>query len=104
MKELNAKEFRDLGYLQEVNRRVLHPLGLAMFVETDGDGNVVRIGGVSDHRDDPEGVYYGFEDGTVGHRKMVEQAQRVAAEWDERAPRRETLLGFMTQPVPGVDP
>lgn len=28
---MDGEEFRDLGYLQEVNRRVLHPLGLALY-------------------------------------------------------------------------
>lgn len=31
---IDGEEFRELGYLQEVNRRVLHPLGLALFVDT----------------------------------------------------------------------
>jgi hypothetical protein len=29
--DISGQEFRELGYLQEVNRRVLHPLGLALF-------------------------------------------------------------------------
>lgn len=29
---MDVEEFRELGYLQEVNRRVLHPLGLALSV------------------------------------------------------------------------
>ncbi len=37
MKKINIKEFREFGYLQEVNRRFLHPLGLALEVVIDDD-------------------------------------------------------------------
>jgi hypothetical protein len=104
VKELNAKQFRQLGYLQEVNRRVLHPLGLAMFVDVDEATGEERLGGIQDHRGDPEGVYYGFEEGSAGYRMLMANAARVAEEWAERAPRRETMLGFVTQPISGVDP
>lgn len=34
IKHIPVKDFRALGYLQEVNRRVLHPVGLALEVTT----------------------------------------------------------------------
>lgn len=37
IKRMGAREFRDLGLLQEVNRLFLHPRGLALEVETDDD-------------------------------------------------------------------
>ena len=33
--KLSLMEFRDLGYLQELNRQFLHPLGLSMEVTLD---------------------------------------------------------------------
>jgi hypothetical protein len=30
---IEGEEFRELGYLQEANRRFFHPLGLAMFID-----------------------------------------------------------------------
>ena len=33
--KLSVMEFRDLGYLQELNRQFLHPLGLSMEVMLD---------------------------------------------------------------------
>lgn len=35
---IDVKEFRELGLLQEVNRRVLHPLGLAIEAQWSEDG------------------------------------------------------------------
>ena len=35
MKYMNIKEFRDTGYLHELNRLFLHPLGLAMEISID---------------------------------------------------------------------
>lgn len=36
---MNVKDFREEGYLQEVNRRVLHPLGLAIEAQWSDDGS-----------------------------------------------------------------
>lgn len=58
VKRINIKEFREVGYLQELNRRFLHPLGLALEVVVDDDGSE-RLGGIWDYRDDPEGIVYG---------------------------------------------
>lgn len=54
-----VKEFRELGLLQELNRRFLHPMGLALEVIVEDDGSE-RFGGVWDYRDDPEGMIYGI--------------------------------------------
>lgn len=39
IKKIDIKEFRESGYLQELNRTFLHPLGLALEVEIDDKGN-----------------------------------------------------------------
>jgi hypothetical protein len=57
MKRIDIAEFRDIGYLQEANRRFFHPLGLALEVRVDEAGNET-ISGVEDCRDDPEGMVY----------------------------------------------
>lgn len=36
--KMNIKEFREKGYLQEVNRQFLHPLGLALEIEINDEG------------------------------------------------------------------
>lgn len=57
LKTMTVQEFRALGYLQEVNRQFLHPLGLALeIIVEDGEE---RFGEVWDYRDDPEGMIFG---------------------------------------------
>ena len=85
-------EFRERGYLQELNRRFLHPLGLAMEVVID-DGTE-RLGGVWDYRDDPEGMSYG--DITD---EMRINATAVESEWAEKERTRNDRLGYMVQPT-----
>lgn len=54
--ELSPAEISDMGFLLEVNRRVLHPAGAAMFVEEESG----RVGvWMLDYFDDPEGVFFG---------------------------------------------
>lgn len=91
VKRMDAGTFRHLGYLQEVNRRFLHPLGLALEVVLEEDGSV-RFGDVWDYRDDPEGIV--FED-----LDLAEHARRVEAEIRERRPARERAVGYWIQPA-----
>jgi len=56
-KTMTVKEFREQGYLQELNRRFLHPLGLALEVVLHDDGTET-FGEVWDSRDDPEGFMF----------------------------------------------
>lgn len=58
IKRIDIKEFREVGFLQEVNRAFLHPLGLALEVVINEDGSEA-LGGVWDYRDDPEGMCFG---------------------------------------------
>lgn len=45
-------ELRELGIIQEINRQLLHPIGMALAVTED------RIAGILDGRDDPEGMIF----------------------------------------------
>lgn len=56
-KKMSVKEFRELGYLQELNRQFLHPLGMALEVVLKDDGTE-QFGEVWDSRDDGEGYFY----------------------------------------------
>ena len=91
VKRMDIAEFREFGYLQELNRGFLHPLGLALEVVAEDDGTE-RLGGVWDYRDDPEGVRYEDLD-------LTEKAQRVAEEREHRRPAREAALGYWQQPA-----
>lgn len=56
-KYMSLKEFRTEGYLHELNRQFLHPLGLALEIKVDDEGNDT-FGGIWDCRDDPDGIMF----------------------------------------------
>lgn len=61
VKRIDIAEFRELGLVHELNRKFLHPLGLALEVIVEDDGSE-RLGGIWDCRDDPEGFLFGTLD------------------------------------------
>ena len=82
VKRIAIKKFRDRGYLQEANRLFFHPLGLALEVIIDELGGV-RLGGVWDDRDDPEGHVFDTFD--------PEKAKMVATEREAKREARANL-------------
>lgn len=95
MTTMNLRDFMTRGYLQEVNRQFLHPLGLVLMVTEvteDADGTV-SFGGILDFRADPEGMI--FNDGVIS----AEKANFVNSEELRRLPARKAALGFWVQPV-----
>jgi hypothetical protein len=73
---ITAAEFQHLGFLQEVNRLFLHPLGLALEVIVDDDGTM-RFGGVWDYREDPEGMLFAdLTDVDAETKALVVEAER----------------------------
>ena len=84
-------EFRKLGYLQELNRQFLHPLGLALEVIVDDETGEESLGGIWDYRDDREGIRYDSLDAKKA--AIVRQAQVL------RSAGRELALGYIVQPV-----
>lgn len=93
MKYMDAKEFLDSGLLFQVNKEVLHPLGLAMEVTVEDDGSA-RLSGIWDCRDDPEGMEYAsstFEHGATKYRKYM------ADQGDAAIDSRLKALGFVVQ-------
>lgn len=91
VKKMTPADFRDLGYLQEVNRRFLHPLGLALEVVMDDEGNE-RFGEVWDYRFDPEGIL--FAPGAIDE----EKAARIHHEGEAKYRVRHERYGWYTQP------
>lgn len=85
---IDIKEFREFGYLQEVNRRFFHPLGMALEVEVHDDGTET-LGGIWDYRSDPEGMNYGEID--------MDKAVRVYRAESERFEARRQGLGYWIQ-------
>lgn len=97
-KKMSVKEFRELGYLQELNRVFLHPLGLALetVVDMGEDGiETEHFGGVWDSRDDPEGIIY-------KHLSNIDavKAARIQQERVNKGPERYARFGWLVQPPP----
>ena len=88
VKHIDIKEFRELGFLQEVNRLFFHPHGLALEVTVEEDGSE-HLSGVWDYRDDPEGIAFG----SAGYGDSVERAATVAAERAKHAEHRRAWFG-----------
>ncbi len=98
MPKLSAGEFlSQTGLLFEINRKILHPFGLALELmeAEDDDGNVViLLGDIDDHRDDPEGITFGektFKEGMSKLTKFMEEFGK------ERLRTRKEALGYIIQ-------
>jgi hypothetical protein len=92
-KYIDLRQFVDFGFLQEVNRQFLHPLGLSLAVEKDAKGGA-RFVGILDSRDDPEGFIFGFFNDDD-----LAKAEQVAAVREEKAAARMANLGFIVEPI-----
>lgn len=97
---MSVEEFRVQGYLQEVNRRFLHPLGLALSIETD-TGGPEKFGEIWDYRDDPEGMLFG--DSMLEDPEAKEKACRINAEFAEKSKVRTEKYDRVVQLIPGVE-
>ena len=94
IKRIDIKEFREKGYLQELNRQFLHPLGMALEIVIDEEGNE-SLGGIWDYRDDEEGMLY-HED-IVKSKKFKDNIEFVGQQWQEKEQSRTKIHGFMVQ-------
>lgn len=75
MKYMSVEEFRKKGLLHEVNRNLLHPLGLALEVRQREDGTEF-LSGIQDNRHDPEGMCFSDSELDAGYIKSVKDMQR----------------------------
>jgi hypothetical protein len=99
VKYISIKEFREKGYLQELNRRFLHPLGLALAIDVKDDGEEV-LKGVWDYREDPEGIYYDLENSDEERKnRFYQKASYVEKELQKRKEKRKNKLGFEIEPI-----
>jgi len=91
-KRMSIREFREFGFLQEVNRLFFHPRGVGLEVYIDYEG-VERLGGIWDYRDLPDGMCYG--------EGMIEQDEidRVQKIFEEKQKGRINLWGSTYQPI-----
>lgn len=96
VKRMDIKEFREKGFLQEANRQFFHPLGLALEIVIDDDGNE-SLGGVWDYRDDPEGMSY--DDELIRTDFAKERADKIQELFNEKSKTRTERYGYTIQPV-----
>jgi hypothetical protein len=99
IKYIDIIEFREKGYLQEVNRRFFHPLGLALEVVVEADGTE-RLGRIWDYREDSEGIYYDFanrDDESV--RVFKSKKEFIDNEFMVRSDKRMEKLGFIVEDI-----
>jgi len=99
VKHIDIKEFRELGFLQEVNRLFFHPRGLALSVETNDDDPDApeTLAGIWDYRDDPEGII--FAEWKDSFPDAEAKAAAVEAEYNAHYEARIKLFGH---PIQGV--
>lgn len=90
--KMSAVEFMDGGYLLEVNRRFLHPLGLAMFVDPE-----TNEFGVFDDRGDPEG--YRYADESLSDPDVLAKVDALDRQVRKRVRPRVQSLGYYWQPI-----
>lgn len=97
MKCLSVKEFRELGFLQELNRLFLHPRGLALSTLQDMDGNEL-FAGIWDCREAPEGI--AFEAHLLATATATEKRDRVEQEYLRHLECRMAIHGSAIQAIP----
>lgn len=71
----SAEFLLENGLLFEINRQVLHPLGLALEVDVNDSGKI-DFGDVWDCREDPEGILFDpetFAEGAEKFNKYMEE-------------------------------
>lgn len=98
VKTITAREFYEAGYLQEVNRQFLHPLGLALCISIDDADpeDAGEFSSVWDYREDPEGMTFGGPD-DYGLDQV--KALRVARDLEAHEGARRAMFGQVVQPL-----
>ena len=98
-KYIDLQEFVNLGLLHEVNRRFFHPIGLAMEINIDENGEYV-ISGFLDARSDPEG----FVIGAIESPKVTRPEAANTYENMVKAGSRQVRFGWVVQPTQDMLP
>lgn len=97
MKKIDIKEFRELGYLQELNRTFLHPLGLALAISVDDNGNEF-LSNILDYRD--EEIYYDIKNSDTERKENFKKNEKfINNEQIKRSNKRYQELGFNIEPI-----
>jgi hypothetical protein len=97
--KIDIKEFREKGYLQELNRQFLHPLGLALAVSVNENGEEM-LDGIWDYREDDEGIIYDLKNSNDERiKKFIINKYNIENESIKFAFLRQKLLGYVIEPI-----
>ena len=98
--KMDIKEFRLKGYLQELNRRFLHPLGLALEIIIDEKDNSEKFGGIWDYRQDAEGMCYDLKVSKKNRIKTFQSKKLfIDSEFESRRLAREKMFGSIIESI-----
>ena len=90
----------DNGLIFEINRRVLHPLGLAMIADIDRNNRKQLSIAALEETDDEEGFLYDGESFNVGRDKYQKFLDKKGGQ--ERLDARKAKYGFIEQETEDV--
>lgn len=93
--KMSPAEFRKLGYLQELNRQFLHPLGMALEIKIHEDGSET-FGEIWDYRHDESGIL--FADGVLDA-DAIGKAEAFDEFQTKQLQGRKNALGYIIQKV-----
>lgn len=98
----DIKELRQKGVIREINRRLLHPLGLSLEVRVYKDEQQTEtLGRIRDYRDDPEGACFNLENSPDTRIEEFQEGKNfVDRELAKRYHRRVEVLGSMIEEIP----
>lgn len=85
------------GVLFEINRQVLHPLGLELHLTPGDDGERARLE-IVDNRDSPEPIFFASEAFDEGREKF----ERYMAEHGRRNVQKRRQIGMVIQTGPNL--
>lgn len=104
MKYMSLKEFKESGLLQEINRTILHPMGLAISLCKESDGTY-KFDGIWDKRDDPVGIIFDLANSDEERLERFRQNYKKVGEmaWS-KIREREKALGTNIESIPGLGP
>lgn len=88
MKYLNNSTFSKVGYINEINRLFLHPVGLSMILEDDGDIKIL------DCTDIPGGLVF-----TEIDEQFKAKSDLILENYSNRSLERINKYGWSVQPL-----
>ncbi len=102
-KKIDIKEFTKLGYLQEVNRQFLHPLGLALAISINEDGEY-KLDSIWDSRNDLQGFQYDLKNSS---RERIKKFQKkftyIQQQKEKFKNERLKVLGEDIETIPEIE-